>query len=178
MRTEVVGNRRGRPSLCRTARLRELNSSQLPRHANCKDRRWFFNIRSTFFSTLDWETANNNAFKFARMQILNLICWKLTKIWLHKFAKFDRLLYTIVCEISLLCGPALPIFRPKWGPKDRKKIFWRPLPPPPLSQGLADRAPHLSEGLDRPLSSHISKKCPILQVDRRQTRSMHVLHRL
>ena len=30
--------------------------------------------------------------------------------------------------------------------------------PPPLSQGLADRAPHLSEGLDPPLSSHISKK--------------------
>ena len=179
MRTQVAGSRRGRPSLCRTARLRKLNSSQLPRHANCKDRRWFFNIRSTFFSTLDWETANNNAFKFAKMQILNLICWKLTKIWLHKFAKFDRLLYTTVCEISLLCGPAPHIFRPKWGPKDRKKISWRPLPPPPIISGPDWPGPPLIwRPGSAPLSSHISKKCPILQVDRRQTRFMHVLHRL
>ena len=35
-------------------------------------------------------------------------------------------------------GPGVPlIFRPKWGPKGRKKLFWRP-GPPPLSQGLAD----------------------------------------
>ena len=136
MRTEVAGSRRGRPSVCRTARLRELNSSQLPRHANCKDRRWFFSIRSTVFIQLliAWETVNNNAFKFAKMPILNVICWKLTKIWLHKFAKFDRLLYTIACKISLLCrpGPAPLIFRPKWGPKDLKKIFGDRPPPPYL----------------------------------------------
>ena len=42
-------------------------------------------------------------------------------------------------------GPGSPpIFRPNWGPKGRKKFFWRPPPPyqrfwmtaPPLSQGL------------------------------------------
>ena len=33
--------------------------------------------------------------------------------------------------------PAPLIFRPKWGPKGRKKIFWRR--PPPLSQSLDDR---------------------------------------
>ena len=31
-------------------------------------------------------------------------------------------------------GPAPPlIFRPKWGPKDRKKIFWGRSPPPLIS---------------------------------------------
>ena len=71
-----------------------------------------------------------------------------------------------------------PYFSTKMRPEGPEKDFLETAPPPPLSQGLADRAPHLSEGLDRPLSSHISKKCPILQVDGRQTRSMHVLHRL
>ena len=67
-------------------------------------------------------------------------------------------------------------------PEGPEKDFLETAPPPRLSQGLTDRAPHLSEGMDPPdhIShiSHISKKCPILQVDRRQTRSMHVLHRL
>ena len=32
-------------------------------------------------------------------------------------------------------GPGPLIFRPKWGPKGRKKFFWRPPPPPPLLSG-------------------------------------------
>ena len=28
-------------------------------------------------------------------------------------------------------GPPPLIFRPNWGPKDRKNLFWRPHPPPP-----------------------------------------------
>ena len=55
-------------------------------------------------------------------------------------------------------GPGLPppplIFRPNWGPKGR--IIFETAPPPlpsPLSQGLDDRASHLSEGLDPPLCS-------------------------
>ena len=45
------------------------------------------------------------------------------------------------------------IFRPNCGPKGRKKIFGVRPPPPPLppSQGLDDRAPPLSEGLDTTL---------------------------
>ena len=34
------------------------------------------------------------------------------------------------------------IFRPNWRPKGWKKVFWD-RPPPPLSQGLDDRRPHL-----------------------------------
>ena len=40
-------------------------------------------------------------------------------------------------------GPRPPIFRPEWGLKGRKNIFWRPpsTPPPPnLSKGLDDRS--------------------------------------
>ena len=52
-------------------------------------------------------------------------------------------------------GPPSPlIFRPNWGPKGPKKIFFEiaPSPPPPtLSQGLDERPPPpLSEGLDPP----------------------------
>ena len=37
--------------------------------------------------------------------------------------------------------PRPPIFRPEWGPKGRKNIFWRPPPPPHnLSKGLDDRS--------------------------------------
>lgn len=36
---------------------------------------------------------------------------------------------------------------PKLRPKGLKKIFWRPLPPP-LSKGLDDRGPPISQGLD------------------------------
>ena len=43
------------------------------------------------------------------------------------------------------------IFRPKWGPKGRKKFFWDR---PPLSQGLDDCSPPLSESLDPPLASY------------------------
>ena len=124
MRTEVAGSRRGRPSLCRTARLRELNSSQLPRHANCKDRRWFFNIRSTFFSTLDWETANNNAFKFAKMQILNLNCGStnsrnLTDFCIQSSVKF-----------RYFVGPPPLFFDQNKAPRTGKRFFGdRPLPP-------------------------------------------------
>ena len=42
--------------------------------------------------------------------------------------------------------PASPfIFRPKWGPKGRKKFFWG-RPYPALSQGLDDRPPPLISG--------------------------------
>ena len=37
-------------------------------------------------------------------------------------------------------GPGPLIFRPKWGPKGRKKFFWRP-PPLPFSQGPYDCPP-------------------------------------
>ena len=37
-----------------------------------------------------------------------------------------------------------------WGPRGRKKFFWR-LPPPPLSKGL-DHRPLLSQCLDPALS--------------------------
>ena len=40
-------------------------------------------------------------------------------------------------------SPPPLILRPNWGLKCWKKFFWRP-PPPPLSQGLDDRAPALS----------------------------------
>ena len=60
-------------------------------------------------------------------------------------------------------GPRLPlIFRPNWGPKDQKKVFFTPPRPPPLFQGLYDRPPPLSESLDSPLhrgftvNSHLS----------------------
>ena len=46
-------------------------------------------------------------------------------------------------------GPAPPlIFRPNCGPKGRKNIFQDRPPPLPLSRGLDDRTPSLSEGLD------------------------------
>ena len=47
-------------------------------------------------------------------------------------------------------GPGPPlIYRPNWGPKGWKKIG---RPSPPLSQGLDDWPPPLSDGLDPPLS--------------------------
>ena len=47
-------------------------------------------------------------------------------------------------------GPP-PNFRPNWGPKGRKKLFWRPPPPhPPPSKGLEDHSP-LSQGLNSAL---------------------------
>ena len=51
------------------------------------------------------------------------------------------------------------IFRPKWGPKGRKKVFWRP--GPPLISGSGWPAPppppSLSEGLDQSLFPMIEK---------------------
>ena len=49
--------------------------------------------------------------------------------------------------------PAPPlIFRPNWCPKGRKRFFFWDCPlPPHQSQGLDDRAPPLSWGLDPPL---------------------------
>ena len=35
------------------------------------------------------------------------------------------------------------IFFPKRGRKGRKNLFWRPAPPPPLSQGLDDHPPRI-----------------------------------
>ena len=51
-------------------------------------------------------------------------------------------------------GGQLPlIFRTNWGPKGRKKIFWRPAPHLPLSKGLDDRfPPPLSRALGPALS--------------------------
>ena len=40
--------------------------------------------------------------------------------------------------------PLLLFFNPNWGPKDRKKFFWDRAPP--VSQGLDDPPPPLSEG--------------------------------
>ena len=49
-----------------------------------------------------------------------------------------------VAELGEGPGGAAPliffILRPNWGPKGRKKFFWRP-PPPPLSEGLDDLPP-------------------------------------
>ena len=45
-------------------------------------------------------------------------------------------------------GPAPLIVRVNWGPKGQKNFFETPTP---LSQGLDDRPPYLSEGLDPPL---------------------------
>ena len=61
--------------------------------------------------------------------------------------------------------PAPPVtFGPNWG---RKSFFLRP-PPPPLSQGLGDRPPPPSEGLDRSLSTQAIEawkvKCMTFQV--------------
>ena len=59
-------------------------------------------------------------------------------------------------------GPVPPtpplICRPKWGPKDRKKFFWRPGPPPYLRVWMTAPQPPfppppLSEGLDPPLKT-------------------------
>ena len=41
----------------------------------------------------------------------------------------------------------LLIFKSNWGPKGQKNVFWDRRPPPPLSQGLDDRVPPLSEGM-------------------------------
>ena len=52
-------------------------------------------------------------------------------------------------------GPGSPlIFKPNWGPKGGKKIFWDQ---DPLFQGLDDRPlpPALSESLDPPLDCDI-----------------------
>ena len=43
-------------------------------------------------------------------------------------------------------SPPLPIFRPKWSPKVRKKFFRRP--GPRFSKGLDDAPTPLSQGLD------------------------------
>ena len=52
----------------------------------------------------------------------------------------------------------LLIFRPKWGPKGRKKVFWRPGPPLILESGWpAPHPPSLSEGLDQSLFPMIEK---------------------
>ena len=53
-------------------------------------------------------------------------------------------------------GPPL-IFRPNGGPKGQKIIFGDRPPPPFLSKGLDDRAPHLSQGLD-PAMTHVTKR--------------------
>lgn len=45
------------------------------------------------------------------------------------------------------------IFRPKVGPKGRKKKFETAPPPSSSSQSLDDRAPTLYEGLDPPLGA-------------------------
>ena len=48
------------------------------------------------------------------------------------------------------------IFRPKWGPNGRIFFGDRPPPPPPtpLSKGVDDRDPNLSQGLDPALLEH------------------------
>ena len=46
-------------------------------------------------------------------------------------------------------GPGPPIIcSPNRDPKGRKNFFWRPAPPSPLSKGLDDLNPPLSQGLD------------------------------
>ena len=55
-------------------------------------------------------------------------------------------------------GARLPlIFRPKWGPKGRKKVFWRPGPPLISGSGWPAPPPSLSEGLDQSLFPMIEK---------------------
>ena len=48
-------------------------------------------------------------------------------------------------------GADPPYYLTRLRPKGPKKIILETAPPPPLSQGLDDRAPSLSEGLDPPL---------------------------
>ena len=49
-------------------------------------------------------------------------------------------------------GARLPlIFWPNWGPKGGKSFFFWDRVPPPLPQGLNDRATPLSEGVEPPL---------------------------
>ena len=47
-----------------------------------------------------------------------------------------------------------PIFLDQTEAQRAKNFFFETAPPPPLCQGLDDRAPPLSEGLDPPLCGH------------------------
>ena len=52
-------------------------------------------------------------------------------------------------------GPPLLIFRPKWGPKDRKNVFGRPFPPPLLISGSGWPPPSLISGSGWPPPSYL-----------------------
>ena len=52
-------------------------------------------------------------------------------------------------------GPPPPIFRPSWGLKGRKKVFWRP--DPPYLRIWMTAPPPWSEGLDPPLQLLINQ---------------------
>ena len=68
-----------------------------------------------------------------------------------------------VADLGEVPGWAPPhlIFRPNWGPKSRKKFFWRP--PPALSQGLDDQAPLISGSgwLGPPLSQGLDDRASL-----------------
>ena len=68
------------------------------------------------------------------------------------------------------------IFRPNWGPKGRKKFFWRlgPPPPPPYLRVWVT-APHLSQGLDRALaiSPNFLNQCKIFILLSREIKHNH-----
>ena len=61
-------------------------------------------------------------------------------------------------------GPLPPLFFAKLRPEGAKKVFGRPPPPVPLSKGLDDRGPALSQVLD-----------PALLTDHSQMYSFSVL---
>ena len=64
---------------------------------------------------------------------------------------FTKIAKTQCEKFSGFQGGRLPlIFRPKWGPKGRKKVFLRP-PPTPYLRVWMTGAPPLSDGLDPPL---------------------------
>ena len=70
-------------------------------------------------------------------------------------------------QARCLWGLSPLIFRPKWGPKGRKKYFWQR--PPSLSQSLDGQIPPppLSEGLDLPMFSTDSLKMRLLALETR-----------
>ena len=59
----------------------------------------------------------------------------------HSALEFEQNQWRIKGRGRGTCPPPPFIFGPNWGPKGRKKTFWRP--PPSLSQGLDDPPPPL-----------------------------------
>ena len=102
----------------------------------------FFETRSLFFWKSGFDFWKSEFVFFSKSEF---VFWK-SEYWpqilsCHSALEFEQNYWRIQGRGRGTCPPPAPafIFGPNWGPKGRKKTFWRPSPS--LSQGLDDPPP-------------------------------------